>query len=357
MISNKFLFVIVGVVCVFLTGCAAQKPVVKTRPPVAENYALVKLCDDNNVYWQWDYLTQVITLTKGKHEAKAMVGSSQVLVNGQSFMLSKPVAMVHSVIIVPGDFHAQVIKRLKAPRKIARKVPRKQKFDRVSPRPIKRIIVDAGHGGKDPGAIGRSGVYEKNIVLDISRRLRALLRKQGYEVIMTRANDTFISLQKRTEIASSKKADLFISIHANSSPSKSARGIEVFSSRSLSYTDKHEKQRQKNHNLIFKNFKMKKSDKNVGKIIADLMYQHKQSDSDILAETIEYSMQKQMKAKSRGVKKSKFFVLRNNLMPAVLVEVGFLSNYREEKLLKDSSYRQKAAQAIASGVKNYARIQ
>ena len=353
--SNKLNLIALILAMSTMWGCTTTKPVVNKPLTEQKNVTLVKLCDDHNVYWQWDNITQVITLSKSDQEAKAMIGSNQVVVNGQTFYLSKPVTMAHSTVYVPSDFKDRVIKRLRGPKKIVRKTPKKQRFGRQKIRSIKTIIVDAGHGGKDPGAVGGRGTYEKEVVLDIARKLRAALRKDGYKVIMTRNNDTFISLQQRTEIASSKNADLFVSIHANASRSKSARGIEVFASRNLTYTDKNEEQRLKNHNLFYKNLSIKKSDKNVRTIISDFLYLNKQSESNLLAQSIESSMRKYTKAKSRGVKQSRFFVLRNNLMPAVLVEVGFLSNFKEEKLLRDSSYRKKVAQSIADGIKVYAK--
>lgn len=348
-IQNIFLLY---AVLVFVFGCGPAKTLVR---PVVEPryYVLVELCEDNKVVWQWDYLTQMVTLSKGDSQAKVLVGSNQVIVQGQPLTLSEPVKMVQSVILVPTDFNLQVMKRLKSVRKpdfksrdYAKRIERKKD--------IRKIIIDAGHGGKDPGAIGASGTHEKEIVLDISKRLYSILRKEGFDVTLTRDDDTFISLQKRTEIASQHKADLFVSIHANSSRSRNARGVEVFSSKSLTFSDKNEEQRIKNHRLLFKELNMK-SDQNVGKIVSDLLYDYKIAESTVVAKTIADNMHRGMKTKLRGTKESRFFVLRNNLMPAVLVEVGFLSNYREEKLLKGAGYRQRTAAAIAKGIKDYVR--
>ena len=112
------------------------------------------------------------------------------------------------------------------------------------------VVIDPGHGGKDPGAIGRSGVQEKKIVLDISKRLKKILLNRGYKVKMTREKDEFISLQGRTEIASKSMADLFVSVHANSSPVRSVHGLEVYAAEYLDFKSRNEEQRKKNQNLI-----------------------------------------------------------------------------------------------------------
>ena len=123
---------------------------------------------------------------------------------------------------------------------------------------MREIIIDAGHGGKDPGALGRGNIKEKNIVLDIAQRLKKILKGRGIKVKMTRDRDNFVSLQKRTEIASRSKADLFISIHANSSPTRSVYGLEVFDAKHLNAKDKKEAQRKTNRRLMFGGLAMKR---------------------------------------------------------------------------------------------------
>lgn len=222
---------------------------------------------------------------------------------------------------------------------------------------VRTIVLDAGHGGKDPGAIGRSGVKEKIVALDITKRLKKALERKGFKIVMTRNKDVFISLKKRTEIASHLNADLFVSIHANANRVRSVHGMEVYTLRHLNILEKNEAQRKNNHKHFFKALVMKENERDVEKILEEKLYNHKQDAAHSLAKKVVKETSRFIKAKNLGVKQSRFFVLRNTLIPAILVEVGFLSNPREERLLKSSSYRQKIANGLAKSIVNYAQGQ
>jgi len=335
---------IVGFLIIFLSGCATLPEVDSTKK---EYLNLKDLCEGNRIDCQIESLSGVITLNKDNITSKALVSSNIAIVEGDKIVLSSPVRMVDSEILVPLDYKTKVIGRLAAPEKTG-----KQKKIIVS-KEIKKIIIDPGHGGKDPGAISKTGIQEKELNLDISKRLKNILEKEGFEVIMTRNRDVFISLEERTEIASRSMAELFVSVHANSSPSKKLAGMEFFCLKNLEYFEKNEEQRKTNHNLMFNKFLMKKNDKDLKKIISDMLYTRKQAESPQLAYSIGNSLTRNTKAKNLGIKQSRFFVLRNTLIPAVLVEVGFMSNFKEEKLLKTSEYRQKIAEGIADGIMDY----
>jgi len=166
---------------------------------------------------------------------------------------------------------------------------------------------------------GRGGVQEKKIVLDISKRLKNILKRRGFKVKMTRNDDRFVSLQKRTEIASRSHADLFVSIHANSSPSRSVQGFEVFTSKHLGLKEKTEAQRITNQRLMFNNLSMKNGSKDVENIISDMLYTHKQGEAKALAKQLVKKTTKIIKTKNRGEKQSRFYVLRNTLIPASIM--------------------------------------
>ncbi|MBZ0165687.1 MAG: N-acetylmuramoyl-L-alanine amidase, partial [Candidatus Omnitrophica bacterium] len=217
--------------------------------------------------------------------------------------------------------------------------------------------LDAGHGGKDPGTIGYAKTPEKEIVLDITNRLKRMLEEQGIKVHMTRTNDTFISLQERSEFASRTKADAFVSIHANASPKRSVQGVEVFALRNLSPAEKEDPKRKANRKLMLNHLAVSKSDPNMDIIVDELMYDHKQGESFQLAKSIGEDMARSLKIRHRGTKTAGFYVLRNTLIPAVLVEVGFLSNPKEERLLKSSRYREQVARSIARSLINYSKGQ
>jgi len=325
-----------------LHGCATvpQKVTVAQR-----DYLLKDLCEQYHIQWQWDSISQIVTLYFDGREAKALIGSEVVLLDNQQITLSSPIRTLRSSVIVPGDFRRKVIKRMVAQ-------PREK--EAVTIKKIKTIIIDAGHGGKDPGAIGRTNEYEKDVVLDITKRLKRILQRNGFHVKMTRNTDQFVSLQKRTEISSKQNTDFFISIHANSNPVRAVHGLEVYTLKDLTWSEKNEEQRLKNHRLKYRTLSMKANDVVLGDIISDMMYSHKQAQSQELALLLSEKTARIIRTKNLGVKVSRFFVLRNTLIPAVLVEVGFLSNPQEEKKLKSKVYRQKIAFGLAESITAYA---
>ncbi len=222
---------------------------------------------------------------------------------------------------------------------------------------IARIAIDAGHGGKDPGAIGKSGLKEKNITLDVARRLSVLVKERlGCEVIMTRDRDVFIDLEQRPFIAKAKGADLFVSIHVNANRKKRARGIETYI-QSLKASD-----RDAMATAAFENATSMKTLGQLGneldRIVKDLYMDDKQEESLQLAHAVQASLVSSVKPVkgymvNLGVKRAFFYVLVKTNIPSILAEVGFISNPEEEKLLKQEGYRQKIAEALFQGIKKY----
>lgn len=216
---------------------------------------------------------------------------------------------------------------------------------------INTIIIDPGHGGKDPGAIGKSGLTEKEVVLDIGLRLKEMLvSKIGKRVIMTRETDVFIPLDERSRLANGNNGDMFVSIHANSSPRRHTRGIEVYllgassdkralatAARENFTTEEDVNYLQIILNDLAKDFTTEKS--------LEFAHLTMESFSGILRER--YDMVK------LGVKKAPFYVLIHTDMPSILAEVSFISNHYEETLLKKDDYRQKIAEALFEGIKDY----
>lgn len=337
------IFVVVAWAAFLVGGCAG----VSTRTPsVRPNEAFLKeLCDNSGIYWQWDPVSQVARLEYRGAVAEALLDSDLVIIGKNRITLSRPVRMERSVVIVPADFQSKVIDRLK-------QAADKEPVFGLSL--IRKIIIDAGHGGKDPGAIGRDGVYEKDVVLDIAKRISRILERRGFDVKMTRATDEFISLQERTQIASRFGADLFVSVHANSNPVRSVQGIEVYTARHLGFQERAEDQRVINQQILFDGLAMKKGSRDVENIVADLLYTRKQNEAKLLAERLAEDVSATAKMVNRGEFESRFFVLRNTLIPAVLVEVGYLTNPREAKQLQSDEYRQKIALGLAESIIKYA---
>ncbi len=224
----------------------------------------------------------------------------------------------------------------------------------------RRIVIDPGHGGHDPGAIGPKGLCEKDVVLDIALKLKKILMADpSNEVFLTRETDVFIPLEERTAIANKKDADLFVSIHANASPRKKARGIETYL---LNWTTDEEAMSVAARENAISLGKMKEINQqwNVVEIIkSDLMRQNKRDESIKLANFIQSSLIAKFNdnlnknIEDLGVKQALFYVLFGAKMPSVLVEALFISNTEEEKLLLRDSYRIHIAESIAKGLDKY----
>jgi N-acetylmuramoyl-L-alanine amidase len=220
---------------------------------------------------------------------------------------------------------------------------------------VKRIVIDPGHGGQDAGAPGyEKGVFEKDVVLSIAKKLAEKVEKElGVEVIMTRSDDTFITLEERTQIANRKKADLFISIHTNATLNKSAYGIETYFLNLARDKDSVAVAARENAT----------SEKNISdlqSILDSLMRNTKITESSKLATYVQDSMVRNLsksyeQVNSKGVKQAPFYVLLGARMPAILVETSFISNERECKRLTDAEYQVKLCDAIVDGVRAYIR--
>lgn len=219
---------------------------------------------------------------------------------------------------------------------------------------INRVVIDPGHGGADEGTVGHHGLMEKELVLDVAKRLGKLIEERmGSEVIYTRSDDTFIPLHARTEMADQKKADLFLSIHANSSPHPKVGGIEVYYlnfTRSADALDVAARENASSEKSVYE----------LRDLIQTITLHDKIEESKEFASKVQGTLQTfetryNSAAKNRGVKKAPFVVLIGASMPSILAEVGFLSNAREEQLLKRPDHRQKLAEALYQGVSRYAQ--
>jgi len=223
-------------------------------------------------------------------------------------------------------------------------------------REIRRIVIDPGHGGKDPGAIGPRGVREKDIALEVGKKLGAILRKKyDVEILYTRDRDVFVPLNERTEMANAKKADLFISIHTNASTKKNARGLETYF---LNWTNDKEATRVAARENKISVKKMRQMQNELQFILQDLARNSKKEESMRLAHSVQNSMTQSLKKDYRrindlGVKSALFYVLVGAEMPSVLVEISFISNREEEMRLSSKKYKSKLAEAIANGINSY----
>ena len=238
----------------------------------------------------------------------------------------------------------------------------KQMIPRSEDDTIGFIIIDPGHGGKDPGAIGKRGIQEKKITLKVAQLLVMNLKSRfkSIPVLLTRSKDIFIPLLRRTEIANShlkrKVNGIFLSIHVNASLSEKISGFETYF---LSVNPTNEEARNTaalENNVVI----LEEKDSN-GRIYGDVDYIEAmmlttqiQKESSMLAESVQKGMDAQItKVKSRGVKKADFFVLRGALMPAALVEIGYVTNRKESGLLVEQAYQKEIADGIARGISSF----
>jgi N-acetylmuramoyl-L-alanine amidase len=216
-----------------------------------------------------------------------------------------------------------------------------------------RVVIDPGHGGHDEGTHGPTGLTEKEVVLDIAKRLGALLEQRlGTEVVYTREDDTFIPLEERTRIANDHKADLFLSIHANSSPVRGVSGVESYYlnfTTSKTALDVATRENATAQSSIF----------DLQQVLQKIAVKDKIDESREFATRIQtalfaISTKTNSAARDRGVKKAPFVVLIGASMPSVLAEIGFLTNSNDEALLRNPAHRQKIADALYKGIASYA---
>jgi N-acetylmuramoyl-L-alanine amidase len=217
---------------------------------------------------------------------------------------------------------------------------------------IRRVVVDAGHGGRDTGALGPRGTREKDVALAIARSLAARLKALGFAVVLTRQDDRYLSLDERTRIANDARADLFVSIHCNAARRRQLSGIETWTLNVAS-------NRYAARLAAFENTDTDRSASDLRLILADLATRANADDSRDIAQSVQSALVRAMRARGEkvpdhGIKHALFYVLLGARMPAILVETGFISNPGEEARLRSRDRQRAAADAIAAGVREFA---
>lgn len=335
----------------FLAGCVTV-PARNVLPAYSINgvpyLSLAALCQQKGISWDYDTFTRTVTLTKDSHKIDLMAGEALIVVDGISRHLQHPVDIYQGAIVVPSKFKEQILDSLSGKTAVTVKKP-----------PviwqIRKVVIDPGHGGNDPGAVGKSGLKEKDVNLDIARRLAKILKEDGIDVTLTRSTDVFIPLSQRSKIANNTKADLFISIHSNANRVRSLNGFEVYYvspnvgdlRRALSAAE--------NSRLDLDNQSFLSSSLDLKTTLWDMIYTYNRAEAIKLAADICKVITDDLNTRVIGVKHAAFQVLKETQMPAILIETGFLSNANEERLLKNSSYRQQIAEAIERGIVHYTK--
>jgi N-acetylmuramoyl-L-alanine amidase len=220
------------------------------------------------------------------------------------------------------------------------------------PLSVHRVVLDAGHGGTDPGASSASNVSEKDITLDIGQRLSAMLRKDGFEVVVTRGDDRLIPLRERAHIANGSSSDIFVSIHVNSIPHPNSHGVETYY---LGPTNDPTLTQLAAAENLTSGYALADLRKLLDRVYADV----RRDESHRLATAVQHQLFSGLRGvdpglENWGVKRAPFIVLVATEMPAILAEVGCLSNHREAEMLRSGAYREQIAQALFHGIHAYA---
>jgi N-acetylmuramoyl-L-alanine amidase len=324
---------------------------------------------------------QEVEVTLGGREMRFRVGSSTVTAGEAEHRLEHPVYTHDGVAFLPLEFFTRLLAELKVSgvqvdpaARVIRRVrgapaaaqaevetaarpeaaaPRREAPRAVAKRPRPLVVVDAGHGGVDPGARGPGGTREKDVSLAVARRLAALLREDpGLEVRMTRDRDTLIALRDRSRLANlwreGERPALFISIHCNANDSRAARGFETYF---LSEAKTEDARRVAQMENAAQKYEGNVELDPLSFILHDLRQNHYLRESNDWAGAIQRELAEVHPGPNRGVKQAGFYVLNGTFMPAVLVELGFITHPREEEMLSDPEHQRQLARGLARSIR------
>ena len=352
MFNGKAILFALVILCGICSGCATVPRDLSS--PAAFNLSgtqyssLSAFCQSKGINWKYDGLTRSVVLNKGIHKISLQIGNNLAVIDGSVSRMKEPVEIYSGAIVIPHKFREQVLEPLFKEQSALK--------PRVSLAGIRKAVIDAGHGGKDPGALGKTGLKEKDVTLDIARRLAAALKAQGVETVMTRSSDKFIPLPDRVAITNNASADIFISIHANANRARSLSGFEVYHISQAVPDIQKAAASAKTARLNLDRGCFASGDMTLKTILWDMIYNYNRGESIELSRILCRDMDESLDARIIGVKSANFFVLRGANIPAVLIEVGFVSNGNEEKLLRSGSYRQTLAEGIEKGLADYCSI-
>lgn len=320
------------VIILFFTACATTSSRYADRGSGQSDFVYIgDFCKKHNLQYDFDTLDDVVKIFSGGKDIRLILNSNVVYFNGSISTLSGAPQYLSGKLFVPRDLEKIILSR--------EAVFTKSIFV------IKTVVIDPGHGGKDPGAISCRGMKEKDLNLKIAKYLKEELEASGFKVILTRDRDVYISLQSRVNIAKRHNADIFISIHGNSNRSKRIRGAEVY------YLSPNRLNSQERALKLAKEekFCLKTVNPDTEAILWDLLLTKNYALSVELSHSLYFSF-KNLGFSVRSPKKAPFYVLRLAYVPSVLVETGYLSNKYEERWLRKVSYQKQIAEAIALAV-------
>jgi N-acetylmuramoyl-L-alanine amidase len=331
------------ILLIFVIGCAGvpTKRISARYCPTSALIEVSELCQKHDMRYGFDTLDDVVRIFSSEKEMRLLLNSCVGYFDGGIIYLKRAPIYSEGKIFIPAEIEKIITSGLRVPFK--------------PPFTIKTIVVDPGHGGKDPGAISPSGLREKEINLKVAKYLEAELRKRGFRVILTRSRDTFLTLEERVNVAKKYKADLFVSVHANSNRTKYVSGIEVYY---LSPSRLNSKERSVKLAKIGSVWP-RSMPFSAKAILWDMLLTKNYAISVEFSHAL-YSTFKNLGFKVKVPLKGPYYVLRSAYVPSVLVEIGYLSNKYEEKILRRKYYQKNIAESIALGIvslnKTYTRL-
>ncbi len=321
-----FFLVITSVSC-----ASAPRKISTPRLVIKEYISLGAFCKKHNLQYQFDTIDDTIKIYSADASITLLLNSYAGISSGSIFYLKRTPFYYQGQILLPRQLEEMFTSQ------------RLTSFKPVFS--LDTVVIDPGHGGKDPGAISKSGFQEKDINLRVSKFLKQELEQRGFKVFLTRSNDVFLTLRQRVESARKHDADLFVSVHANANKSSRVDGLEIYyltpsrlrcQERSLTLA-KTEDFRGKNVNFYTK------------AILWDMLISKNYSLS-VETSQIVYFTFRDLGFKIKPPKKAAYYVLRYAYVPSILFEMGYLSNYREEKILRKTYYQKQIAEAMATAI-------
>ena len=332
---------------------ALDSPAYKIRG--TDYLPLVLICDAYGIDWKWDPASRMVDLSKGNSIVRLRVGEYKVYTNGALSLQERLVILYNGAVCIPSEFLRTVFNDLFS---ASSPTPSAQTAMGVGVLPpaasyykIRKIVIDAGHGGYDPGAIGRDGIKEKYIVLDIAKRIKEQLETQGIQIVLTRDEDKFIPLWNRVDIANASGADLFVSIHANASRARRLKGFEVYYLSEAIDDNAQATAAAENAALDIKESSVYRHTNTLDAVLWDLELTENRREAIQLGNCILDNID----VGKRDIKCARFFVLKGVRMPAVLVEVGYITNADECSKLGWGEYRTEIADKVTRGILEYKR--
>jgi N-acetylmuramoyl-L-alanine amidase len=324
-----------------IAGCAGGPGLQKHPGSFYARGRLVELgdfCQRNGLRYDYNTLDDVVQISSQKIDLKLLIASSIAYCNGRMINLKNSPVYRGGNIFIPLELEGIISSTL---------LPQREHFF------IKTVVLDPGHGGRDPGAISPGGLKEKGVNLKVARYLKQELEQEGFRVYLTRNRDVYLTLDQRVEVARRKSADLFISIHANANNSPSIKGIEVYYL-SERYFDKNKQLRKLTNHTPF-NCRGKTLSKDTGRRAWDLFLTKNNRLSLRYANSLIATI-RALGFSTKSPRGAPFYVLKYAYVPSILVEIGYLTNPREARLLRKKYYLQQIAKGIALSVVKFNRV-